>query len=155
MTLKHLNVIKKQPPKQTHSGSARFLFAASEDNSTFTCKLDKHGWKHCDAKYELEHLDAGDHKLAVRAIVTPASASLTLPGRPVRALARAAAVAASTCTCTTNGCAPAARAAAIVLARCVGVGKLPSSSTMRSPFAVCAAARASTSAYVRAENSSV
>jgi hypothetical protein len=63
-----LTSIKKHPPKRTHSGTARFVFAASEANSTFTCKLDKHGWKHCDASYELEHLNPGDHKLAARAI---------------------------------------------------------------------------------------
>ena len=59
--------INKHPPARTRSGTARFEFASSERRSRFTCKLDKHGWKHCGASYELEHLSDGDHKLQVRA----------------------------------------------------------------------------------------
>ncbi|MDX6581039.1 MAG: hypothetical protein QOI10_223 [Solirubrobacterales bacterium] len=59
--------IRKGPPDRTHSHTARFVFAASEPHTTFVCKLDKRRWKHCGSSYELKHLDAGDHKLQVRA----------------------------------------------------------------------------------------
>ncbi len=59
--------IKQGPPRRTRSSTARFEFASSERGSTFVCKLDKQGWKHCGASYELRHLDPGEHEFQVRA----------------------------------------------------------------------------------------
>jgi virginiamycin B lyase len=62
-----LTSIRKGPPDRTRSSTARFVLASSEPHSKLVCKLDKHGWKHCGASYELKHLDPGEHKLLVRA----------------------------------------------------------------------------------------
>lgn len=59
--------IKRHPPARTHSKSVRFRFGSSEPDSTFKCKLDKRRWKRCAVSYEIKDLDAGDHRLRVRA----------------------------------------------------------------------------------------
>lgn len=59
--------IKRRPPARTQGKSVRFRFGSSEPDSSFKCKLDKHRWKRCAASYEIKDLDAGDHRLQVRA----------------------------------------------------------------------------------------
>jgi hypothetical protein len=59
--------IKRHPPARTRSRSVRFRFESSEPESSFKCKLDKHGWKRCGADFEIKELDTGDHRLQVRA----------------------------------------------------------------------------------------
>ena len=59
--------IKRHPPARTHRKSVRFRFGSSESDSSFNCKLDKRRWKRCAASYKVKHLDAGDHRLRVRA----------------------------------------------------------------------------------------
>jgi virginiamycin B lyase len=79
--------IKRHPPARSGGRSVRYRFESSEPESTFVCKLDKHGWKHCGADYEIKELDPGDHKLRVRATdqfgntdPTPASDHFRLAG---------------------------------------------------------------------------
>ena len=59
--------IKRHPPARTHGKSVRFRFGSSEPDSSFKCKLDKRRWRRCAASHEIKDLDAGDHRLQVRA----------------------------------------------------------------------------------------
>ena len=58
--------ITKQPAKRSPKRKAKFKFEASEQGSSFECKLDRKKWKPCDSprKYKL---GPGKHKFRVRA----------------------------------------------------------------------------------------
>jgi glucose/arabinose dehydrogenase len=57
------------PPKQTRSGTARFLFSAAHPADSFKCKLDKGGYKTCRSPQTYKHLRPGSHAFSVVAVV--------------------------------------------------------------------------------------
>jgi hypothetical protein len=61
------SMIRKKPPAQTTSRTARFAFRSSEAGSTFQCKLDRKAWKPCRSPKTYRNLKPGKHTFRVRA----------------------------------------------------------------------------------------
>jgi hypothetical protein len=59
--------ITKHPAKRSDKTKAKFKFTASENGSSFECKLDKKPFKGCSSPQKYKHLKPGKHKFRVRA----------------------------------------------------------------------------------------
>ena len=55
----------------TQPAKAKYKFKSPTAGATFQCKLDKKSWKACKSPYKVkaEKLNAGKHKLQVRAVL--------------------------------------------------------------------------------------
>jgi hypothetical protein len=81
--------ISAGPEANTTATTASFTFAASEDGSTFACKLDGGSWSGCSSPKGYSSVSVGSHQFSVRATdaagntdATPASDSWTVTAPP-------------------------------------------------------------------------
>jgi hypothetical protein len=77
------------PPASTTSASASFSISASEDGSSFACKLDSGSWASCSSPRSYSGLSVGSHTFSVRATDaagntdgTPATQTWTVEAPP-------------------------------------------------------------------------
>jgi glucose/arabinose dehydrogenase len=61
-------ILRKHPPRRTHSSQAAFRFAANQAGAHFRCKLDSQAYRSCPATMVYKHLKPGPHTLRVVAI---------------------------------------------------------------------------------------
>ncbi len=60
--------ITKQPAPKTESKRATLKFSSSEPDSSYRCKVDKKPYKDCPSPLKLKGLEAGKHKVLVKAV---------------------------------------------------------------------------------------
>ena len=69
--------IAKRPDGRLETPRARYRFASNEPKSRFECRLDRKRWKRCGRKQVFRRLDAGGHRLRVRAVDPAGNADRT------------------------------------------------------------------------------
>jgi hypothetical protein len=81
--------ISSGPDSSTTATTASFSFGASENGSTFACKLDGGGWGECTSPKNFSSVAVGSHQFSVRATdaaantdATPASQAWTVTAPP-------------------------------------------------------------------------
>jgi hypothetical protein len=71
--------LKQQPPRRTHAGVARFVFAGSEPGASFVCKLDGRPSQACHSPKVYRRLEPGAHVFRVYATVPAPGGQLRGP----------------------------------------------------------------------------
>jgi hypothetical protein len=72
-------VIVQKPSNFASTSSATFAFTASENGSSFSCRLDESGFVPCPSPVTYNHLSDGPHIFSVRAIDTAGNAGPDVP----------------------------------------------------------------------------